>query len=111
MIIWRRHRFGLMVAPLLACAVALTACGGGFDSSASGEHLIHDYINKFGRGDVTVKSISCPSGIPQKAGGSYDCHVVLRDKTTGTDHRGTITIHMAKGNRVEINGSTDIHVS
>jgi hypothetical protein len=94
----------------MACTVGLSACGGGFDSAASGEHLIKDYVKKFGQGRVSVKSVNCPGGVKEKVGGSYDCKVVLRDTAAGTDHSGTITIHMAKGNKVEINGSTDIHV-
>jgi hypothetical protein len=54
--------------------------------------------------------VNCPGGVKETVGGSFDCKVVLRDTTTGTDHSGTITIHMAQGNKVEINGSTDIHV-
>jgi hypothetical protein len=106
----RRRRSGLMAVPVLACSLGLAACGGGFDSSASGDHLIKDYVKKFGRGNVAIKKIDCPGGVKEKVGGSFDCNVVLRDTTTGTDHSGTITIHMAKGNKVEINGSTDIHV-
>jgi hypothetical protein len=95
---------------VLACMVGVSGCGGGFDSAASGEHLIKDYVKKFGQGRVSVKSVNCPGGVKEKVGGSYDCKVVLRDSSAGTDHSGTITIHMEKGNKVEINGSTDIHV-
>jgi len=35
---------------------------------------------------------------------------LVKAPAAGTDHPGTITIHMRKGNKVEINGSTDIHV-
>ncbi len=106
----RWPRSGLTALGVLACTVGLSACGGGFDSAVSGEHLIRDYVKKFGRGRVSVKSVSCPGGVKEKAGGQYDCKVVLRDTAAGTDHSGTITIHMRKGNKVEINGSTDIHV-
>jgi hypothetical protein len=105
----RRPRTGLTALGVLTCTIGLSACGG-FDSAASGEHLIKDYVKKFGRGRVSVKSVSCPGGVKEKVGGSYDCKVVLRDTAAGTDHSGTITIHMEKGNKVEINGSTDIHV-
>jgi len=91
-------------------ALGIAACGGGFDSAASGEHLIKDYVKKFGNGNVKIKSVNCPGGIKEKVGGSYNCKVVLTDTTNNTDHSGTITIHMQKGNKVEINGSTDIHV-
>src|SRR5437763_722655 len=49
-----RHR-GLVAVPALVCAVGLSACGG-FDSAASGDHLIKDYVKKFGQGKVDVKS-------------------------------------------------------
>src|SRR6516225_8761876 len=91
----RRPRSGLIAVPVLACTLGLAGCGGGFDSSASGEHLIKDYVKKFGQGRVTVKSVNCPGGVKETVGGSFDCKVVLRDTTTGTDHSGTITIHMA----------------
>lgn len=104
-----RPRTGLTALGLLGCTIGLSACGG-FDSAASGEHLIKDYVKKFGQGRVSVKSVSCPGGVKEKVGASYDCKVVLRDTAAGTDHSGTITIHMEKGNKVEINGSTDIHV-
>jgi len=107
---FRGPRRGLIVLPALACALALSACGGGFDSAASGEHLINDYVKKFGQGRVTVKSVSCPGGVAEKVGGTYDCKVVLVDTATKTDHSGTITIHMEAGNKVAINGATDIHV-
>jgi hypothetical protein len=105
----RGGRAALTLVPTVLCAVGLSACGG-FDSSASGEHLIKDYVKKFGQGKVEVKSVSCPGGVKQKVGGSYDCKVVLRDKTTNKDHPGTITIHMASGNKVEITGGQDIRV-
>ncbi len=103
------RRVPLTVVSALLCAVGLSACGG-FDSAASGDHLIKDYVKKFGQGKVEVKSVDCPGGVKQKVGGSYQCKVVLRDKTTNKDHPGTITIHMASGNKVEITGGQDIHV-
>jgi hypothetical protein len=106
---FRRPRSGLMIASALACALGLSACGG-FDSAASGEHLIKDYVSKFGQGKVSVKSVSCPGGVSQKVGGQYNCNVVLHDKAQGKDHPGTITIHMASGNKVEIQGSQDLRI-
>ena len=61
----------LVAAPALLCAIGLSACGG-FDSAASGEHLVKDYVKKFGQGKIEVKSVSCPGGVKQKVGGSYD---------------------------------------
>jgi hypothetical protein len=92
-----------------ASALALSACGG-FDSAASGEHLIHDYVTKFGRGKVALTSASCPSGVKQTTGGSYTCQVVLREDKSGLQHTGTITVHMLAGNKVSIDGSRDVHI-
>jgi hypothetical protein len=105
-----RSRLGATALGALACAVGLGACGGGFDSAASGEHLIKDYVKKFGQGRVAVKSIKCPGGVAEKVGATYDCKVVLRDTAAGVDHSGTITIHMQKGNKVEIDGTRDIRL-
>ena len=104
-----RSRPALTALGALGCTVSLVACGG-FDSAASGERVIKDYFKKFGQGRVSVTSVSCPGGVEQKPGRSYDCKVALRDTAAGTDHSGTITIHIDKGNKVEINGVTDIHV-
>jgi hypothetical protein len=102
-----RRASGLTAVASLACVVGLSACGG-FDSAASGEHLIKSYVSKFGQGKVAVKSASCPGGVSEKVGGTYACKVVLHDNTTGTDHSGTITIHIASGNKVEILGGQDL---
>jgi hypothetical protein len=103
-------RSRLAAVAAVTSALGLAACGGGFDSAASGEHLIKDYVKKFGNGRVKIKSVNCPGGVKEKVGGTYDCKVVLTDTSNNTNHSGTITIHMAKGNKVEINGTTDIHV-
>jgi hypothetical protein len=92
-----------------AGALTLSACGG-FDSAASGEHLIHDYVAKFGRGKVALSSASCPSGVKQTSGGTYTCKVVLHEDKSGLQHTGTITIHMLAGNKVSIDGSRDVHI-
>jgi hypothetical protein len=104
----RQKRPAVAAFTALTCAVGLSACGG-FDSAASGNNLIKDYVKRFGNGKVTVKSVDCPGGVSQKVGGSYDCKAVLHDKTTGVDHSGTITIHMVSGNKVEILGAQDLH--
>jgi hypothetical protein len=104
----RRRVPGLTAVASLACVLGLSACGG-FDSAASGEHLISSYVSKFGQGKVSVKSSSCPGGVADKAGRTYTCKVVLHDTATNTNHSGTITIHVAAGNKVEILGSQDLH--
>jgi hypothetical protein len=100
-----------VLTPLAAVAIAsgVAACGG-FDSAASGEHLIKDYVAKYGHRNVTVKSVSCPSSVSFKAGQSYDCKVTLFNKGQQRTGTGTITINMVSGTKVEIFGPQDIHV-
>jgi hypothetical protein len=100
----------IAAALAVGCGLGLAACGG-FDSRASGEHLIRDYVKRFGQGRVSVKSVSCPSGVAEKDGGTYTCRVVLHDRVTGKDHPGTITVHMIATNKVGIQGGQDVHVS
>jgi hypothetical protein len=104
-----RLRTVVVIVTALAVAGLVAGCGS-FDSKASGEHLIRDYVGKFGKGQVTLKSASCPSGVAQKTGSSYNCKVVLRNVQGGMQVSGTITIHIASGNKVEILGSQDVHV-
>ena len=104
----KTRRGGLIALSAVACTVGLSACGG-FDSAASGEHLIKDYVKKYGQGKVSVKSVSCPGGVKEKVGTTYDCKTVLHVVATGVDQSGTITIHIASGNKVVINGATDLH--
>jgi hypothetical protein len=104
-----RPRRLLLLLAAAACSVGLTACGS-FDSAASGQNLIKDYVTKFGRGRITLTSAKCPGNISQKTGGSYDCKVVVQDKQTGKQHPGTITVHMQSGNKVSINGASDVHI-
>ena len=51
-------------------------------------------MNKFGKGQVALNSVSCPSGVAQKTGSAYSCKVVLRSVHSGQQSWGTITIHI-----------------
>ena len=104
-----RSRGALAALAALIAATGLSACGS-FDSKASGERLIRDYVKKYGRGTITLTSVGCPSGVAQRVGGSYDCKVSLRNSSSGATGSGTITIHMVAGNKVEITGPQDIRV-
>ncbi|MDQ6606748.1 MAG: DUF4333 domain-containing protein [Actinomycetota bacterium] len=106
---FRVPRSVVVCVSMLVLALALSACGS-FDSAASGEHLIKDYVKKYGQGKVSVESVSCPSGVKQKVGTTYDCPVKLHDATSNANSSGTITIHMASGNKVEIQGKQDLHL-
>jgi hypothetical protein len=99
-----------LTVSLTGCALGLSACGG-FDSAKSGQHVISDFAREFGPTDkFSLKSVSCPSGVAQKAGQSYTCNVVLRQTKTGKDLTGTATIHMLSGNKLAIDGARDVHV-
>jgi hypothetical protein len=112
-IIRRSTRALLLAATTLAAALALSACGS-FDSKASGEHLINQWVpNQLSKGlgrPLKVTSVSCPSGVKDKTGASYDCKLTINDTTKHQSHSGTITIHITKS-QVVIHGSSDLHVS
>ncbi len=108
-VVFRVARSIVVCVSMLILALALSACGS-FDSAASGEHLIKDYVKKFGQGKVSVKTVSCPSGVKQKVGTTFDCRVTLHDTTVNRDSSGSITVHMASGNKVEIQGKQDLHL-
>jgi hypothetical protein len=109
----RRARSLLVVGPAVAAAVGLSACGS-FDSKASGEHLLKDWVpGKLAKAighPLELTSVDCPSGIKQKTGTSYDCKVSILDKKTGKTHKGTVTIHIVK-DQVRIFNGNDLHVS
>jgi hypothetical protein len=105
----RTLRVPALAAVVAAVTLGVTACGSSFDSAASGDNLIKDYIKKYGNGTVSLKSVSCPSGIKLTVGGTYNCKVVLHSGATNKDVSGTITIHMIAGNKVEIRGAQDLH--
>ena len=94
----------------VAAALGLAACGS-FDSAASGQNLIKDYVKRYGGDRVSIKNLKCPSGVKQQSGGSYDCQVTLHVNANNTDSKGTITIHMVSGNKVEIFGRQDLHLT
>jgi phosphoheptose isomerase len=105
-----RVRAGIAIVAAIAVAGLVAGCGS-FDSKVSGEHLIKNYVGKYGKGRVTLKSVSCPSDVKQKTGSSYACKVTLKNVQSGQQANGTITIHIVSGNKVEIFGSQDVHVS
>lgn len=97
-------------AAALAAGLGLAACGS-FDSAASGDQLIRNYVKQYGAtAKVSVKSVKCPSGVKQQAGGSYSCPTTLHVGSTGAESSGTIIIHMIAGNKVEIRGRQDVHL-
>jgi hypothetical protein len=96
---------------VLAAAFTLSACGS-FDSKASGENLIKkwvpDKLDKVSGQPIKLSSVSCPSGVKNKAGSAYDCKLTLENTATHKSQSGTITIHITK-NQVQIQGGSDLH--
>ena len=87
-------------------ALAIAGCTTTIDNGKA-ERLIRNSINSAGR--AKVKSVSCPSGVTAKAGGSFTCQLTVTTPD-GASHSGTVTLHMTdnKG-RVEAN-SSDFHL-
>jgi Domain of unknown function (DUF4333) len=103
----RRIAPALIAIPVLGGALA--ACGTTTVDPKSGEDLIRTYVKR--SPSVTLKSVSCPSGVKPKDGTAFNCKLVVRD-SSGKDHPGTITVHITSGGKkVEILGAQDIHVS
>jgi hypothetical protein len=102
-------RAAIAITAAIVLATVVAGCGS-FDSKSSGEHLIRDYVSRFGKGQVRLSSVSCPSGIAEKQGTAYSCKVTLRNVRNGQNLSGTITVHIVKGNKVEIQGSQDVHL-
>jgi hypothetical protein len=111
---YRRRVPALLCVPALIGAMGLSACGG-FDSAASGENLIKDWVPnhlaKSTGAPIKLDSVSCPSGVKQTVGTTYDCKVTLENTALHQKRNGTITIHIASGNKVVINGIQDLRVT
>ena len=93
----------------LALAGALAGCGTATIDNTKAEQLIRRAVAQ-GNGSVTVRSVRCPSGVVERAGRTFECKISVSEVSTGSVHRGTVTVHMtnSKG-QVEIN-SADFHV-
>jgi hypothetical protein len=98
-----------MTLPALAAALALGACGTTTVDPKSGENLIKDNIPKLAP-DAGVKSASCQSGVKPKDGNTLKCKVVLIQKSNGSQHKGTITVHVTGGGKKVTFGPTDVQV-
>ncbi len=103
----RRARRGMGVAvAAVVPALAIAGCATTIDNGKA-EQLIRNSINSAGR--ARVKSISCPSGVTAKAGGTFTCQLTVTTPD-GATHSGSVTLHMtdSKGH-VEAN-SSDFHI-
>jgi pyrroline-5-carboxylate reductase len=96
---------GVAVAAVVP-AIAVAGCATTIDNGKA-EQLIRNSINSTGH--AKVKSVSCPSGVTAKAGGTFTCQLTVTTPD-GATHSGSVTLHMtdSKGH-VEAGGS-DFHV-
>jgi NAD(P)H-hydrate repair Nnr-like enzyme with NAD(P)H-hydrate epimerase domain len=101
---YRRRVSALLGVPALVCVLGLSACGS-FDSS-KGADLIRQFMKQNGKG-VSVQSVSCPSGVSQKTGGTYNCEMAW--KFSAKTFKATVTVHMLGSNKIEMHTS-DIRV-
>jgi hypothetical protein len=101
----RRAKPTVLAGSVLCAAVCLGACGS-IDSKSDGESLIKSYVNKHGNGKVTVKSVSCPSGVQGKTGRTYQCQ--LTTGFAGAQQKWLVTVHFLSDSKIEIHGS-DLH--
>ena len=83
--------------------VALTGCGETKIDKGKAEGLARKVA---GSGTVTLKTVSCPSGLAAKKGATFDCNLVYADGA-----KGTITIHQTDDSGNVRTGGTDIHVT
>ena len=85
----------LLTAPALTL-LALAGCGTAKIDAGKTEGLIRRSVT--GQVGARVKSVSCPSGHPAKAGGDFTCEVVGADGTKGTakvhqkDDKGNVVV-------------------
>jgi hypothetical protein len=95
--------------PALVTIPALTVagCTSTIDPS-SAEHAITANMHKLG--PLQVKSVSCPGGVKQAQGVSFNCALTLHDTSNGTTGTGTITLHETNGGHDLEFGPNDVHV-
>jgi hypothetical protein len=98
----RRPSIGVLAAVVVP-AFALAGCSSTIDSGKA-EQLIRQDIAG-GSGAAKVTSVSCPSDVTAKAGGTFTCKLSIR-AGDGSLHSGTVTLHMTDSSgHVTINRS------
>ena len=105
------RRLRTLVPGLAALTIAgLVAACGSFDSKSAGESLIRSFVSKSGHGLLSLSFVSCPSGIPLKAGTAYSCKIVGRNGSTDRRFLGTISVQIVKDDKLKIYGPRDVHL-
>lgn len=102
----RRRSIGVVAAAVLP-ALALAGCSTTIDNGKA-EQLIRQSVS--GAGNFKVKSVSCPSGVTAKAGGTFSCNLTVTQNSNGSQHSGTVTIHMEDSKGHVSLHSSDFHL-
>jgi VCBS repeat-containing protein len=102
-----RARLG-MASAVVAPALALAGCGTTVIDSGKAEKLVRQSVAA--AGNFKVKSVSCPTNVTPKAGGSFNCQLTVTSNADGTSQSGTVTIHETDANGHVTIDSNDFHL-
>lgn len=100
-----RRGLGVAVAAVVP-ALAVAGCTTTIDNGKA-EQLIRNSVNSTGR--AKVKSVSCPSGVTAKAGGTFTCQLSVT-AADGSTHSGTVSLHMTDSKGHVVASSSDFHI-
>jgi NAD(P)H-hydrate repair Nnr-like enzyme with NAD(P)H-hydrate epimerase domain len=103
-----RARLGLAAIAVVP-ALALAGCSNEIDSGKA-EQLIRAATTKLFASDIHVKSVSCPSGVTAKTGGTFNCNITLVSAADGATKSGTVTVHMTNSSGHAEVGGSDFHL-
>jgi hypothetical protein len=96
-------RFASTLAPAAVAGLLVAGCGTTEIDHSKAETLIKGSIAK--AGNVTAKSVTCPSGVKAKKGGTLTCKITLTDGRTAT-----ATVHMTNDSGHIVIGPSDYHL-
>jgi hypothetical protein len=96
-----------MIVATLVPALALAGCTSTIDGSKAEKLIRQDVAG--GSGSAKVTSVSCPSDVTAKAGGSFTCKLSIQ-AADGSKHSGTVTLHMTDSNGHVVVNRSDFHV-
>jgi hypothetical protein len=89
-------------------AFLLAGCGTTVIDSGKAEQLIkHSLANA---PNASVKSVSCPDDVTPKAGGTFECKITVTAKSNGSEHSGTVTVHMVNDKGEVTASPSDYHL-
>jgi hypothetical protein len=102
-----RRRLAVAAATALP-ALAIAGCGTTVIDNGKVEKAIQQFVAS--GGNFKAKSVSCPSDVTPKAGGTFTCKLTLTKSSDGSQHSGTVTVHMTNNSGRVTLGNSDFHV-